>query len=453
MGRWFGRGAGWVLSLALLAGVGYVTWARYEAATGRQLEAPARPPVPVRVARVGTGPIEASIFGEGICRAVRRELLTFQAAGRVTRIGADVEGREIRAGSRVRGPHGGAALGQMLAQLDQRPIDQSLRYQRAKLERARRQVASAEGEEKRALAEYDLAQQELARARELRGKDVIAASELQARERDLRTAAAKLESARAQLGAARLDITTAEAQLAQTEIDKENSNLYAPFDGVVTYLNVRVGDRVQPQTLIGKDEEDQIESAALVVIDPSAWEITFDLPAYQAGAVRTGQPAFAYLPSFGAMPGEEVQRQGLSTPLGRAAARGVVYSVSPAVNPGGRSIQVKIRTRDEEGALRDGLFVQGWITVMRVDGATMVPHAALIFRDDMASVFVVQPRPRRDGGGYVAVRRTVALGVANRAAHQILDGLEPGERVVTEGRYRLVSGAAVEIVAEEEGAP
>lgn len=62
-------------------------------------------------------------------------------------------------------------------------------------------------------------------------------------------------------------------------------------------------------------------------------------------------------------------------------ARGEVYSVNPAVNPGGRSIQVQIRTTQGADHLRDGMFVACWIAAEQKPDAIVAPFDALLYEE------------------------------------------------------------------------
>ena len=67
-----------------------------------------------------------------------------------------------------------------------------------------------------------------------------------------------------------------------------------------------------------------------------------------------------------------------------------MYSVSPAVKPGGRSIQVKLRTTGKAiRGISDGLCVSAWLVTEEKDEALVLPRNALLFRGNAVSAFVV----------------------------------------------------------------
>ena len=68
---------------------------------------------------------------------------------------------------------------------------------------------------------------------------------------------------------------------------------------------------------------------------------------------------------------------------------GQIYSVNPAINPGGRSIQVKVRTVTGTEQLRDGTFVTCFVIVKEKQDAVQVPANVLVYRQNQPYVFVV----------------------------------------------------------------
>jgi len=92
-----------------------------------------------------------------------------------------------------------------------------------------------------------------------------------------------------------------------------------------------------------------------------------------------------------------------------------------------------------EGTLRGGLFAQGGLTLERIEGALVIPAAAL--REELGERFV-----------YLLVegvvrKKQVKTGPADGAGRvQVLAGLAPGDRVVTSDLGALREGAPARLV-------
>ena len=128
-----------------------------------------------------------------------------------------------------------------------------------------------------------------------------------------------------------------------------------------------------------------------------------------------------------------------SSLLARADARGEVFAVNPAVDPGGRAIEVTARVTEGENQLRHGQNVTLWVAVAENENATVVPLGAVVYRNQQPSVFVVNPQTNE------VEQRSVDIGIEGLSSVEIIGDVAPGEQVVTAGQNRLVDGAQVQI--------
>lgn len=111
-----------------------------------------------------------------------------------------------------------------------------------------------------------------------------------------------------------------------------------------------------------------------------------------------------------------------------------VTSIDRRVEPGTRLAAV-IVSLPPGSPLLPGEALRGEIVVKALPSATVVPRAAVLYDGDQAYVFVV-----RDN---VASRRLVTVGLEQAGLAQLTSGVQPGERVVTEGGPALSNGMAV----------
>jgi hypothetical protein len=120
-------------------------------------------------------------------------------------------------------------------------------------------------------------------------------------------------------------------------------------------------------------------------------------------------------------------------------------SVTPAVNPGDRSTRVRIQTQTGSEHLRDGEYVECRILVSEKQDVIAIPFHATVVQDGRLSAFVVNAENRVE-------RRALRLGVNGEGQYEVLEGLAPGEQVVTTGRFQLYDGALVKALPAEEKA-
>jgi len=113
-----------------------------------------------------------------------------------------------------------------------------------------------------------------------------------AAEADVAAAAADVAGAEAGLNSGAADVASATTALAQAKAALPDTELRAPFDGVVVLLNVKAGEMVPPA------------SFAVRLADPSAWQIeTTDLTELNIANVHAGEPVIL---TFDAISGLEL---------------------------------------------------------------------------------------------------------------------------------------------------
>ncbi len=377
-------------------------------------------PLAVQVALVQYGPISQSLYVEGTARAVRREFLYFQRPGRVIWVAPGPGGRELKPGDPVR-------KGQVLAKVD------------ARLDRQR--IATMEAYLAQAQSQARQAQRELARREKLFARGAVSRATLQ----EYRAAA---ESARAQVRAAR-------AQLEQARLNPGFAVITSPIDGIIAYLNCRVGYYSQGPNIPARSESELLNLIPMVVVDPSSFEITVEVPYFQAGRVKVGQRAYLSLeplpPPGSRIPRPEASpRQRLDQDPGDWWGRGryiqaVVHSVSPAVDPGGRHVRVALRTRGAAPGLADGMPLSGWLVVQHRPRALLIPLEGTFTRDGRSYAWVVKEgRPRLV---------PLELGLSDDVAVEVIKGLQPGELVITKGRYLVTPAAPLKIAGPPHKLP
>lgn len=453
---------GLIVGLVLVVAVVALAVKRVQDVSGERaaLTAVERPPTPVRAVRVQTGPVQSLVFGQGTARAVRRDFLTFEGSGKVTFVKSNPDGRPIRAGDRVRGPRPGERLGELLASLDSRAQVEQVTVAQAGISESRQQVQAAQARLEQAEAQRRLAAETLSRNQALFEQQALSQHELDVVRTNLEAASSAVNSARADLDAARSGVSAAQARMEQSRLPVERNSIYAPFDGILAQVNINEGDFFAPNIVDVGSEEAAMRTIPLLVIDPRAMEVTMELPAFEGMQVRPGQPAMimldptqvpdpesVYAAILGLTEGESESGDGdreeaLRSPsrLTSGAIPGLVFSVSPSISPGGRSIQVKVRTDQADGLIRDGMFVACWIVVQEKAEALLAPFDVFVYRQNRPFVFEV------DEQAQTVIQRPVEEGIAGLEVQEIVSGVEPGALLVTDGRHGLTSGTPVEVV-------
>jgi len=95
-----------------------------------------------------------------------------------------------------------------------------------------------------------------------------------------------------------------------------------------------------------------------------------------------------------------------------------------------------------QSRLRNGARVSAWIAVKEAANTTVIPANVSVYRDQKPFVFVVQ---EKDGKQFVE-QRPVTIGIKGISQQEILEGIKPGDRLVTDGKNLLVNNAPVDVV-------
>lgn len=272
--------------------------------------------------------------------------------------------------------------GQLLFSLD-------ARADRANLEKARAQMLKDQA----TLADFE---RQLRRSQELLAQNFIARSATE-------TVQAQVESQRAAVAAGRAAIQAAEVALGYDEIR-------SPVAGRTGAIPVFVGTLVQPATTL----------VTVTQLDPIA--VSFPVPEGSLqdllAAARSRAPVQA-------------------TVTGRPAPlAGVLSFVDNTVDPQVGTVRAKAEFSNRDSALWPGQFVSTSVTVRVLKDAVVVPIASLITSPNGRVVYVVKDdavQPRK-----------VELAYATQDL-AVVKGLEPGERVVLEGKQNLRPGGKVRI--------
>ncbi len=426
---------GWLLLAGSVLLVAVVWLERHEEKQLRQEQAP-RPnrPVSISITAVESGELTRWVVGEGRVQAVRKRVLQFEESGMVAKVAKAPDGGCIREGTMVSGPGAKHPKGQMLAKLDDRDTQAEIRQSEAAQAEALNELTSQQAALSQSKNDLREAQRHARRNSRLFSKRVVPQSDLDKAEVAYKNAHEAVKRAEAAVAAASSRVESAKAVLEKAKRVQDKITLYAPFDGLLARINIREGDFFDLDDVDHSSESNLLETAAMTVIDPTEMEVTLYLPEYEGRGVTTGQRVLVVPGAVdGARAGADKEE---------LFAEGTVHAVSPQVDAARRAILVKVRFRQRENRILDGMFVSCWIAVETKKNALKVPLACLLFENDQAFVFTV--------ANSQAVKRKIELGIIDEAYAEVLVGLREGETVACKGRKQLHSGQPVRKVEAGE---
>jgi len=341
------------------------------------------PPPPPQVTVMTLVPTNASMEEEIIGQLDSPQNVEVRA-----RVEAFVEEIPFQEGTEV-------AAGQLLFRLDRRPYDEKLAAAKGML-----------GEAEATLKKY---QADVNRLKPLAEVRAVPRQDLENAIAAVDAGLAAVISARARVDAARLDLEYCEVR--------------APMSGLIGARQVSIGE------LVGKGTPTLM--ATLSTLDPiwiycAVSEV--DFLRTEVEARRTGR-------RVADLPVRLILSDGsLHPPPGK------FVFLDRAVDPKTGTLRVRAEFPNPDKILRPGMFGRLRVDLGSRPDSLLVPERALIELQGRQFVWVVG-----DDGN--AVRRSVTLGQQIGHSFLILEGLRPGERIVTEGLQKLAEGQPVTIEA------
>jgi membrane fusion protein, heavy metal efflux system len=189
------------------------------------------------------------------------------------------------------------------------------------------------------------------------------------------------------------------ARLERAEIMNPVATLTAPISGVVVDRQVGPGQYLQAGN----------GSPIYTIADPSSVWLLANVRETDAGLVKLGQ---------------SVEVRVLAYPKRTFKAR-LTY-VAALVDSVTHRLPVRAEIENPGGTLKPEMFASFRILTTDVSESPAVPEAAVVYEGSAAHVWVV-------AGDDLLSLRTVRTGRSNDGFIEVLDGLKPGERVVTRG--------------------
>jgi membrane fusion protein, multidrug efflux system len=251
------------------------------------------------------------------------------------------------------------------------------------------------------------------------GQETAQLNEAQARAREASQQLARIQTLRERGFATKTNLdqqvaaaASARAQAAQAQATISDRVIRAPFSGWVSLRTISAGAVVSAGTEIA------------TISDLSAIKLDFSVP-------ETLLPAIT--------PGQTIEARSAAYP--ERPFRGQVATIDPVVDPNTRAVMVRARLPNPDRVLKPGMLLTVAIeTAPRL--SLSVPELAVIGEGDARYVYLV-------GEDGTARRQQVRTGLRQDGRIEILEGIQPGQRVVTEGVVKVADGMKVRLAGAQ----
>lgn len=198
------------------------------------------------------------------------------------------------------------------------------------------------------------------------------------------------------------------AQVRELEVTVGKTRITAPFDGKIGMINTHVGAVVSVNTVLTDIE------------DNSVVKVEFSIPEKYTNVIREGS------------------EHAFTTPSSEKAFKTKVIAKGASLSADTRTLLVRGVTPNPEGKLLAGQSARITLSLHASEDALAIASQALVPSPGGYAVFVA----RNDQ----AQAQPVEIGQRSSTSVEILEGLAPGDTVITSNLLRLSPGAPVSLV-------
>ena len=198
----------------------------------------------------------------------------------------------------------------------------------------------------------------------------------------------------------------ADLRLIEAQLNK--MTIKAPFDGELGFRQVSEGSVIGTADLI----------ATIVNVNPI--KIEFSIPEHYSNEIKTESVIY------------------FRSNVSNDEAEGKVYAIEPNIDAATRTLKIRAKSANKDKKFLPGMFVRVRLVLNEVTDAILVPSESVIPELEGYKVFVTN-------NGIVESRKVV-IGQRTDTRVQLLDGVKPGELVLTTGVLQARDGMPVEVI-------
>ncbi len=209
-------------------------------------------------------------------------------------------------------------------------------------------------------------------------------------------------------------LAVSKANLEQARARLERTRIVAPSGGILNDLPVEEGEYVQIGVPVAQ------------VVDTDTIKVAVEIPERDIPFFEVGQTAQVLADIKGC----------------EQSMEGKITFISELADERTRSTRIEITIANKDGLLRSGQIVRARLTRRILKDAILIPLLAVIPMEDSKAVYVVNSEQ--------AQRREVELGIIKGDRIQVIDGLKPGDHLITAGHRFVAPGQKVNIVSEKK---
>ncbi|PKL89440.1 MAG: hypothetical protein CVV23_05335 [Ignavibacteriae bacterium HGW-Ignavibacteriae-2] len=191
----------------------------------------------------------------------------------------------------------------------------------------------------------------------------------------------------------------------QIKITENGYSVISPIDGYIEMINFNLGDQIKP----GQE--------LFTIINPSKLVLKVNVPSTQIeAAVNSKNASFSI--------------EGINREFSISDLNGKKISVAIGLDAVNRTIPVYFEFTNPQNQIKIGMYAEVYIHEGQGEEYIAIPDSAIIDEDGLHTAYVQVE-------GEAFEKRILKTGITDGNYVQILEGLNEGERVVTQGAYQV----------------
>lgn len=386
----------------LLFGLTYLSACNASSAKTERSAARVQQAVPVTVATVTQKAIPVQVQAIGNVQAYSTVSVRPQVGGEIT-------GVYFQRGQNVK-------KGQLLFKIDDRPLKAALQQAQGNLAKDMAQVKQAQANQVKDQAQEKYAESQARRYTGLGQQGAISKDQAAQYVTNAQALNATVGGDRAAVQNAQAAVNADKAAVENAKVQLSYTSIYSPIDARAGTVIVDRGNLVQANSTTPLVTLSQIRPI----------QVAFSVPEKQLPEIRKYM-ANSKLPVTAIIPNDK-----------EPPVSGVLSAVNNTVDNTTGTIQLLGDFVNSQGRLWPGQFVNVILNLKTEPNAIVVPSQAVQAGQNRQFVFVVK-------SDNTVESRSVGVARTLNGQSVIAKGLQPGEKVVTDGQSNLVPGAKIQI--------
>jgi RND family efflux transporter MFP subunit len=336
------------------------------------------------------------------------ELVPFQEIDVYAKESGYVQKLNVDYGSHVK-------QGQVMATLEIPELLAQLNEDEAEVKNANNQVSRAANELKRDEAKYNALHLEYTRLNTVfqTQPGIVAQQEVDDSQGKDLAAASQVDAGKSALEAAQSDLARAKARLTRDQTLYDYSKIVAPFSGVVTQRYANLGALVQAGTASS--------TQAMPIVRLSQddlFRLVIPVPESYVRYIKVGDPVNVRVPSL------------------NRSFPGKVTRFSVDVRQDTRTMHTEVDVQNRDRMLMPGLYAEADVSLEHRQDIPAIPLQAINHEGEKTTVFVIAANSEIED-------RPITVGIQTATDAEVLTGLSEGEQVVVSDRSGLKPGQKV----------